>query len=1664
MQNIFSKLSGAAKVSIPKKYYYYEKQSAPVYGNTPSRRFSVERCIAGKPYWLQPKDKSVTKQKTLVLADWTAANWTPEKIEAVQSRMTELIKAGFTIYAWQGEHFQPVTLDSLYLLSYKSFREKMHLDYPATINDALIKQHNVTKDQIHILDDYGVQCLLSQNENQERVLDPQDLIALRKQNVAPRDACEILKSANPKINAIRISELRRTAKEFNTVLSSYFPDIPTEINYTSLQHTPEIEARTIINKLTPNDLSGIERYSSKFKKGNNALMLEYLLGKGCELKSIKLEDGSCQNLATDAAANPGLATMQELIISRTTCADNVVTQLLAQTSSLKTLEFRHAKGMKNLDTSGINYQSLQRFIAHNSKIPDRIISNILRDANRLKYLSLESESDKANNILQNVRLPMLETLNLDFVCIDKKSLSEFLNQPNRLKSISISAGNGAESLDIHPTSFPVLHDLSLIASIISEVDVLDFLANSATLKSIDLRNSIFVKDKRPDLEALEHQQYPALQNLNLLGCNLSAATLHHIISSASNLQSLDISNDLISALYLYNPRITLPTLKTLALDMSDSDKQPGIISIQSLFIVFETGNLAQLTELNLTNAIGMNSVIMPEFMGKLPSLKKITLTQCDLDDDALISLLPLAPNLTTIHLTKCRDVQMSARLQAILQERKITVTGVAFKEPETQAAPESRQAESQKTLDADTRAKPDLSYNVPRIFYAANRGEPPIINYYRLDVFNEIGITEKECQLANAFTLSRTGDLDLIPCNITKTFEDVFAIAANSINTADEKYYYGKQDLEISGNWQAIASLSPNETLTHFHVTPDADVEIQYSQRDNLYYIRNRSGEPARINIDFILSVPTMKHTLPLDIESMVSAYNLFGPGELKVDKKNPSGEDYLRYITNQTVGACRHRSLAFKAQMERDHRDIPVRIIESDCHSFVEIKVGSNWVTRCLGGYDAKLTIQEAHTPLKKPGEPAITQASLLQNTEEIQQFSRQLRTWESDAKPLQDPRSYVMQLVNGEHKKQLIQLDSGEDIQTLRLSLQSHCQSISRPVYYINSPDDLVCEAPFITRVGDKGIINKGPGGPLYDFLQSNRDPGNPPVIIVNYDRFDADDLVRFNSLLDNKRKADGTAVPESAIIIGLMNPNKPDCYQGGDFYSRFDHKEVCHAKLPLPPAIFQKDVDVADTDSVTINLHHADDWQDSLLGKWQLHGDSITFVEGKLDAALKKGKPIIIQNGLWEDAAFQEFWQAAKTLGVIKHAGREITIPDDSIFLQKDGYDWHNLKPALAFSAELQHEGFILNASSYNELFQQYHCQDEKLFPLPGLIANATKTKEKILSVNLSRDLNEDAWAALLLECQSHGVQLKCHVMHDVTLPPALTPEKMPLASAPVRLPDHTRIYATNDIDACVAQQKSNGKEWLVLDISECSASDLIKRINSEFNRESLLFKFSETEQALITALKSNQNIILKGQFSTELLDALTPLLMARTQNPEIKNEWILVSSPATTLNHFKVTEAIITPQQKRAILTKEYTDTRSQRMIDDFLTITPEEPLCHLRAKLINQDPWRGMHTLTSPHRSHQFNPEQSAAISSEFNRNRLNDVNNVLQYSPFVFIAGLTGVGKSTFVEKILGQQANNKVHFGEDKMAEWANDKDQTTQKILFIDEANITNKEWSGI
>lgn len=720
---------------------------------------------------------------------------------------------------------------------------------------------------------------------------------------------------------------------------------------------------------------------------------------------------------------------------------------------------------------------------------------------------------------------------------------------------------------------------------------------------------------------------------------------------------------------------------------------------------------------------------------------------------------------------------------------------------------------------------------------------------------------------------------------------------------------------------------------------------------------------------------------------------------------------------------------------------------------------------------------------------------------------YSKRFETWHKEKTNHNNPQKYIHSLSN----KHLIEVKHNSEISSLQLAIRDYCHSTSRPVFYANSPSDLICSAPYVKRgISNTGQIIEGPGGALYDFLIENK--GSSPMIIVNYNNFDSEDIIKFNAMLDNTQQVDGMELPKNTSIIGLINPTKPDVYQGADFYSRFEKVEKCTftekdfklKKLSLEQV---SNIDPTVSNTIKINLYHQADWQQRLLGQWQLNNDNLTYQEGALITALKTKQPIEINNGLWQLDGFTDFWQQAINLGYVEYAGKRINLPANFKLYTSEGYNFtdscRQITKAIKVSDTLkvEPEAHIINSSNFSQLFHIYKSNNKKLELYPGILAQAAKDQKSVVSLFISSNLTIEQWAQLLDESIKYGIKLDLQLATSVNLPNSLiaaielhnqskylTPNTLnPVielsvdnsvldASAIVSpskstLLNSTEIIESTDIDSSVSLFKNMHPEklWLEIDVSEMAASDLLTHLEAKFDKTKLAFEFDEQQQLLLNALEANQNIILKGHLSKSLSDELAALLIKRQQNQQAKGNLAIISQP-NSFSYLSTTKReVISPQQKRKLLINAGLDKSIINNLSD--EQVNKESLSQLKTRIhyiiVHRDSkqgdeaWYGLESIDAQiNLPQEVDFEHCIELSQQFHAKRRQDIAQVLSKQPYVFISGLSGVGKSTFIEKELCD-ANQKLYLGENNLKLWALDKSSET-KYLFIDEANLSQKKWS--
>lgn len=1714
----------------PHYLYYLEKNSAKQYSSIPQGILNIARMVQGKSqYWQMITPDSQEKFKNLVFADWSVRNWSSKKRDDVKKLINQLLKDGFTFYVWLEGDLEKITRADQ-IINAAEYRQVT----PAYFDEILAigaRRHKLTFENTYIFDDHRINLLLGKPENDPRQLNLFNFLTIDSDK--QQKIIQILEQATPPVAEILIDTYEPATSKYRLQVQALWPKLRIiykyeHLNFLNLNPStgyPALSRETIAqpvflyyivnepsNRLE--ELISLEPVVNGLylNKNSDFSKLQQLNINALETLAVsdldKPIDVSCypnlnhaipqlKNLYLNKAGfiNADLETfnterLETLKLSSPIQLDvRSLNQLLSNAKQLYKLCMINCKLIGELNEDlAFKLDNLLTIVLDINQI-HTIYLRILKAAEHVKYLNL-ANLGQYKPFGQELRFDELET----FHSFNALVLLDWFENSTKLQLMHLSSTTLTKFSKLSGAQLKLnqLNSLTLSYCSIEDSSVLyDLLkASATTLTHLDLSNSLNNENAKDYIWPSGVTMH-TLTKLDVTSSWISDVTLlKAIISNAPHLKIINLNNSLVyddANLFDWLADCELSALEILDLDNISIKGKTSNSSLNQF--------LSKITSLNYLNLRKWSE--KGPINGAFDHLESLNLSKSHISTNDLKITLKGMPNLKQLNIEECPHVRVDNELQGLLDKiEKVLQAPSQFVASYPSQVNATRQNKpvlykgkdvqqlttTQAGIDSQTQKK-EAAFNLKRIFYSPFDQHHPEIAYYRLETFDSASLAVHLDDRLIPFILSNTKDIALKPVVIEQKAEDV-------IKFATKGHIYGKQIINLSSQWQPIASLSAAETMTHFHVSPAVEVDIHYSNRDNLYYIKSKNNDEGPVLVDFLIQSPVfIQPELSKTIQATVNTFRAFKEGELKISKPNPQSVDFLNAMLEQKLGACRHRAAAFKLYMEKEHPELPVRIVSNGCHMFVEIKQNEHWILTDLGGYPAQLNIDEAH----KPSNVAL--ADKVQRTVEYvtprqKQFLLKFETWRSKETLFTDNKTAFFHALLQENTKSLIQLPQ-KHLQSFNITLQAYAKDHHHPIFYAHTPDDLICSAPIVKCLsGNRGILQEGPGGPLHDFLTKTYDVSvNTPIILVNYANFLPDDIVRFNSLLDKIRSADGTPVPKNTRIVGLIDPHKPGSYQGGDFYSRFGAIQVCPPEIiPELPAVFSPETPV---ERVIINLCHSITWETQLLGGWTLQAGQLYFEEGELVDALRKNLPIEIQNPP-DDERFDLVLRQARLHQFVQcNNGERIAFSDGQIMLVSDGYAWPELLENVAWDSSPKPNAHILNSTLLNGFIENYQVKDKQLGKYPGLLKQHAGQS---LDVFLTQTMTPDQWGFLLNETKKNKVKLKIACAPGVTLPndfPRVDIENFPQKTPwDYTLNERTQLIESTDCDLTVAKIKQQSEEkWLIIDVSELSSTDLLNKTDGKLIKQASIdsndtqrydFKFTQTKKALHKALDANQNVILTGDFSEELDDSLAPFLLARSVVKMSPGKLILVRDKA--LGYLDgVKHAVCVEEKIEALKRLGFSE-------QDFSRIEQENPQAfeqydfnQLKTRIfyLKRNPykhsnqaWYGFETLPSALHLKPFDANTSAQDAQDFIERRSIGVLDALQLRgeaspiaelsmPYVFLAGLTGVGKTTSVEQIFSN-TESILFNSERQLLNWATTCDGLENKILFIDEANLSITQWS--
>lgn len=1405
---------------------------------------------------------------------------------------------------------------------------------------------------------------------------------------------------------------------------------------------------------------------------------------------------NCRNLADDFIPASELS-VRDLFLSGSSLSSQGLKKLLAKTPKLYRLHLLSCANLHEEFSLERDLPTLEILRLSGSSISGQNLKRLLEKTPKLSHLDLSSCAHLHEAFSLERDLSALETLDLSDSSISGQNLKELLAKTPKLKSLNLSncknvLDDFSEGLDLSFIDTVILSNSSM-----SSENLKKLLAKTPKLKILHLANCPALRD-----DFIPAAGLPFLEQLSLSQVPISSENMKKMLVTATRLQQFrlvfcpNLHED-------FTPDMELPCLKHFIYQGKSAAANLPVRKLLSKAV--------NLKLLDLEQCQPISEHLFQDL--KLSALESLTLNTCSIAGAPLRQMLQAMPHLKTLDLLNTQFVINQNFFQSLCTRILVKVTNK-----------DSSLVTSFAQVPAVLPPPPHLvaaAHNPER--YALMKPTPANFQFEYQGTnksFNQQMLIEK---LSQYFTLTgqHKAFIPKMQNGICTALAYVFVeqplgewlpVLAHWDGSADSLQqnrqllepiftvlitYLKKYQLQLA---DPVKRTYLGDNLAAFLAAEDCPASMVFTNSWHAIAVKYDAGRqqcmvydpnfvegPKACSKEQLLGA--LQHYLGklISVHGAYAGYepNISAPAEfirnggllaLCLNEQKDKMLAQLRQVNPLPIAACKGLLLRFTSGMP-----VWVKMLQTPVFSAYALELLATFIAAYPQNYTEHLQGSvDALSPSTFPNyltcianiagaEPTLREQ--LANVFRTLYFEHALQTWQKLQALAVPPFIYYQQLIQGA-KKQLLEFNDEASVHALQLQLEQHCHRVARPIFYVDSPDDLICSAPSLKNVRGTGVLQPGPGGRLYDFLLAQQQANAAPIILVNYANFAADDIVRFNQLLDTPAKADGIPLPAAAQIIGLINTKKPSVYQGEDFYSRFDKiisnplstAELLKELKPLPIITA-----AAAQPRAVINLYQAPDWRERLLGKWLLQKDKFVFVDGELSRALTTGLPIAIHNGLWDKPKFSQFWQQAYSRGYIDSEGGRLIISPSLQLIKQQSYDWASLVAQVSFVAESRATQ-ALNPGQLSEFFQTYHCDNAQktLETLPGLVAQYA---HKDLPVYLTRSLDEHQWAMLLAACQQHHIKLLCCCAPGLTLPQALhalRPEPKPAVFLPADIfmgKAATQVIESKDSDATITMLTKDARDWQIINISECSASDLLMKL--EATPTKLNFEFKQTAQALLIALEKQQKIILVGTFSTDLSDALAPLLLKRQQAQAHAGQLILVSSVTSNFSYLPRQKHEVEVSTKRALLATWFTQDELNA-----LAAAHFEPqsISQLRARLNykrmypegkdTRNAWQGLFRLAGTIELNDFNAANSAEIARAFNQQRLDALNRVLLHAPYVFLTGLSGVGKSTFVEKNL-QDANNTLYQGESHLLEWAQDQ-STKRKILFIDEANLSPRQWS--
>lgn len=780
------------------------------------------------------------------------------------------------------------------------------------------------------------------------------------------------------------------------------------------------------------------------------------------------------------------------------------------------------------------------------------------------------------------------------------------------------------------------------------------------------------------------------------------------------------------------------------------------------------------------------------------------------------------------------------------------------------------------------------------------------------------------------------------------------------------------------------------------------------------------------------------KIPLPQVFQEWVNKYNQHLPASGSGTPQFASLREFAKYIRDNRTGSCFHRSIAFYDQFVEKYGDT-IRIVQNDVHAMIEMKINGRWHKLDLGGYPANLKKLEPEIFKPIAEEKGTLLVSIAAASQELSQFF-------ICEKPLAE--------ILIENQPTLVHVNSDIAVKEFYTQLRTHTADI----FIAHRPEDLSLTA---TGLSQDGTLTKSK-------LQRWLKPYKQGVICVDIRDFNDEEVAQLNDLLD--RTIENIQLPDG---IGIKLIDHPDRHYGPDFRRRVTVKTSL--STPSSDTLLEKTLPEEKEGRVEIDLFNSSYWQRAVMGAWRLkpsEDESFSFYweVGPLLEALQspETQQIVFKNPPLHDPTFTTFVAELQALRRIEWVDQIKTIPKGITFYQSTGLDWQALSRQVSLRpfTPVDHPPYVLSNANLLSFIQdscyEFAKNSHHLITTPCYL-DRCKAKGEAIDVVCAHGLSVDAVAQFLAEAQKRNVPVHFLMLSGESIPACLSSLHFKAEASLEQKKDntfysHIEWQIHEDIYFAERQLLVQYPGAFCFDLSCLEPPELGRfPILPDAIKQTLLktgkFAMRAELSSIIQKLKAGETVILSGKIPPSLYEALTTLNLGFIEAERIKGKLIILTPPEEASAVHGITGRILEPtvskrDDKIRLLAQVYSAHAAE--IKEFKRSSTQLNFATLERQFLQ-------FTLQQEHnrKKRAYDDLQSDKEKARiFDANRLVAVQAALKLNPWVMLPGLTGIGKSYFMQNVLPQK---EVCF---RLEEWLQKKPAPHESaILIIDEASFASQ-----